>query len=109
MSPEALFLEGFLWHDEIFVAEADILLGDRYIVTIFRILMLDKFVRIDLSIFPIIPLNSRLDGVVGLVRQQDYTLAVLAQGPRRQIVVLACALGRSLLDVRGHILRPPGL
>lgn len=46
--------------------------------------------------------------VVGLVHQCDCILMELAQGPRRQIVVVACALGIYLFGTRGRILRQPG-
>ena len=47
--------------------------------------------------------------VVDLVHQRDYILTVLAQGPRRQIVVAACASSSSWSGVRGHIPLHPGL
>ena len=50
-----------------------------------------------------------VDVVVGQIRQRVYTLAVLAQGPRRQIVVAACASGSSWLGIRGHIPQLLGL
>ena len=43
--------------------------------------------------------------VVSLVRQRDCILMVLAQGPRRQIVVVADASDNSLLGAQGHIPR----
>ena len=41
--------------------------------------------------------------VVGLVRQCDYILTVLAQGPRHRIVAIANASDNSLLGARGRI------
>ena len=46
--------------------------------------------------------------VVGLVRQRDYILTVLAQGPHRRIVAVADASDISLLGARGRILRQLG-
>ena len=46
--------------------------------------------------------------VVGLVRQRDYILTVFAQGPRRQIVVVADVSDNSLVGARGRILQQLG-
>ena len=46
--------------------------------------------------------------VVGLVRQCDYILLLLVQGPRHQIVVVADTSDNSLLGARGHIPRQLG-
>ena len=46
--------------------------------------------------------------VVGPVGQPDCIVMVLARGPRRQIVAVACILGNSLSGARGCILRQPG-
>ena len=46
--------------------------------------------------------------VVGLVDQHDCILTVLAQGPHRQIVAVACTLGSSLSGAQGRIPWLPG-
>ena len=55
--------EGFLWHDEFFIAEALVLFGDWYVVTILRILIPDRLIGVNLSLLPIILLGRRLGGV----------------------------------------------
>ena len=62
--------------------------GHMYVPELFYLCLYDEVeqagVRLGLSFCPV-------HVVVGQFRQQHYTLAVLAQGPHRQIVVVACA------------------
>ena len=56
-----LLFEGFLWHDEFFVAEALVFFGDRYVVTILRALVLKGVITVYLPLLPIIMFGCWFD------------------------------------------------
>ena len=59
-------LEGFLWHDEVFVAEALILFRGWEVVAILRILILKRIIGVNLPFLPIIMFRCWFDGGIGV-------------------------------------------
>ena len=60
---KALLLERFLRHDEILVAEAHLILGERKIITVLRVFVYGLFIRADSPIFPFVLFGGWLNGV----------------------------------------------
>ena len=60
---EALLLDEILRHDEIFVTEAHLILGERKVVSILRVFIRGLFVRANLPIFLFVLFGGCLNGV----------------------------------------------
>ena len=56
-------LKWFLWHDEIFVTEANLVFAERKVVAILRVFFHGLFARADSPIIPFLLFGGRLNGV----------------------------------------------
>ena len=65
LSHEAFLVEGFLWDNEVFVIEANLLFGLWHIATVLRIFVFSMY-RAIFTLFPFVLFGHGLDGVFGI-------------------------------------------
>ena len=78
---KVLLLEGFLRHDNVFITEGNLILGEWKIITVLRVFIYSLFIRANLPIFSTVLFGGWLDGVFlvfGIVRSVVISRAGIA-------------------------------